>query len=59
MPKVFTIRQLRDVHEAILDRPLDKDTFRRHMEPHLKPTGRMSTGSIGKPARLFTARRRG
>lgn len=59
MPKTFTIRQLRDVHEAILDRALDKDTFRRHMEPLLAATGRMSTGSIGKPARLFTARRRG
>ena len=59
MPKVFTIRQLRDVHEAILDRPLDKDTFRRHMEPSLTATGLMSSGTIGKPARLFAARRRG
>lgn len=55
MPGAFTIRQLRQVHEAILGRRLDKDTFRRHMEPHLAPTGRMSTGTIGKPARLFSA----
>ena len=54
MPRMFTIRQLRGVHEAILDRPLDKDTFRRHVEPFLTATGRLSTGTIGKPARLFT-----
>lgn len=55
MPTTFTIRQLREVHEAILGRRLDKDTFRRHMEPHLSNTGRMSAGTIGKPARLFSA----
>lgn len=49
----FTIRELREVHEAILGRPLPKDTFRRHVEPHLRPTGRMSSGDVGKPAQLY------
>lgn len=53
MTGTFTIRELREVHEAILGRPLSKDTFRRHVEPHLRPTGQMSSGDVGKPAQLY------
>lgn len=51
----FTIRELRSVHEAIAGRSLhrERDTFRRTMEPHLVPTGRVTTGIRGRPARLF------
>lgn len=49
----FTLRELRLVHEAIAGRPLQRDTFRRTMEPHLVPTGRMTTGARGRPAELF------
>lgn len=51
----FTLYQLRKLHEAVLgggETPA-KDTFRRRMEGLVEATGRMSSGSVGKPARLF------
>ena len=53
----FTILQLRLAHERIMGRPLQRDWFRRTMEPQLEPTGLMATGTRGRPAELF--RRRG
>jgi 8-oxo-dGTP diphosphatase len=49
----FTVRELRLVHEAIAGRPLQRDTFRRTMEPDLVATGAMTTGTRGRPAELF------
>lgn len=54
----FTLYQLRKLHEAVLggsETPA-KDTFRRRMEGQVVDTGRMSSGSVGKPARLFRRR---
>ena len=31
LPELFTLRRLQDVHETILGRPLNKDSFRRKM----------------------------
>ena len=53
LPAEFTVLQLREIHEAILGRKLDKDLFRRKMNRHLKSTGELSSGSVGKPAELF------
>ncbi len=54
----FTLYQLRKLHEAVLERRETpaKDTFRRRMEGLVVETGRMSSGSVGKPARLFRRR---
>ena len=58
----FTFRELRDVHEAIagttlqheaIAGTLQKDTFRRAMDPHLQGTGTMSTGTVGRPSQRF------
>lgn len=49
----FTLLELQRVHEAVLGRPLPKDTFRRRMQEHLIDTGTLSRGSVGKPARVF------
>jgi ADP-ribose pyrophosphatase YjhB (NUDIX family) len=49
----FTIRELRDVHEAIAGETLQKDTFRRAMEPHLEGTGTLSSGTVGRPSQRF------
>jgi 8-oxo-dGTP diphosphatase len=51
----FTLYHLRKLHQAVLGPTEDllKDTFRRKMEPLLKETGRMLTGSVGKPAMLY------
>ena len=53
LPEPFTLLQLRQVHEAVGGRPLQKDTFRRRMEPHLIATDDRTTGTTGRPAQLF------
>ena len=58
LPEPFTLRRLQQLHEAVLGERVAKDSFRRRMEPLLEPVGGLSTGSVGKPARLF-ARREG
>ena len=59
----FTFRELRDVHEAIAGTTLkheatagslQKDTFRRAMEPYLRGTGTMSSGTVGRPSQRFS-----
>ncbi len=53
LPWPVTLRELRLVHESIAGRPLQKDTFRRAMLSQLRPAGRLSKGTRGKPAELF------
>ncbi|MCV7281692.1 NUDIX hydrolase [Mycolicibacterium flavescens] len=52
----FTLRELRIAHEAIAGHPLQRDTFRRAMEPHLVATGAISARGRGRPAELFRRR---
>lgn len=49
----FTLRELRIAHEAVAGHALQRDTFRRAMEPHLVATGTTTTGTRGRPAELF------
>lgn len=49
----FTLRQLRLAHEAVVGVGLQRDAFRRTMEPHLVATGRTVTRLRGRPAELF------
>jgi 8-oxo-dGTP diphosphatase len=49
----FTILELRQLHEAVVGRTFQRDTFRRLMEPQLAGTGRMTSGTRGRPAELF------
>lgn len=49
----FTLKELRELHEAVLGESLQRDTFRRSMEPQLTATGEMSDGTKGRPAALF------
>ena len=56
--EVFTLRQLRQVHEAVAGEPIGPDrldTFRRRMRERLKPApgGPVSSDGPGRPARLF------
>jgi 8-oxo-dGTP diphosphatase len=53
----FTLRDLRRAHEAVAGEPLQRDRFRRAMEPALTPTGEVATGVRGRPAELFRRRR--
>lgn len=49
----FTIRRLRLLHEAVAGEPLQKDTFRRTMLPHLEPVDEYEEGTVGRPAQLY------
>ena len=55
LPELFTLRQLQDVHEAILGTTLNKPAFRRRMLDRgwLDPTGRFETGTSYRPAELY------
>lgn len=50
----FTLTELQELHFAITGKEIQRDTFRRHMEPQLAATGEMTDGRRGRPSRLFT-----
>lgn len=58
LPERFTLRQLQTVHETILQKKLNKDSFRRKMLASglLQPTGELER-SLGRPAELYRFRR--
>ena len=49
----FTLRDLRAVHEAVAGHPMQRDTFRRSVEPFLVATGETVVRGPGRPAELF------
>lgn len=49
----FTILQLRRLHEAVAGEPIQKDTFRRTMLPHLEKLDEFEEGARGRPAHLY------
>jgi ADP-ribose pyrophosphatase YjhB (NUDIX family) len=53
--ETFTLAQLREVHEAVLGKPLDPANFRRAMEASkaLVDTGERLTGTRHRPPRLY------
>ncbi|WP_197379965.1 NUDIX hydrolase [Mycolicibacterium mengxianglii] len=52
----FTMRQLRAAHEAVAGYELQRDWFRRTMEPQLIATGTTVAAGRGRPAELFRRR---
>lgn len=55
LPARFTLRELQEVHEAILGRSLTKPAFRRRMldQGWIEATGEFETGSAYRPAELY------
>lgn len=53
--ETFTLAELRQVHEIVLQRPLDPANFRRQMEASrtVVPTGEHVTGGRHRPPRLY------
>lgn len=49
----FTLTQLRQVHEAVLQRPIDPANFRRQVEHTLVPTDAVVSGGRHRPPRLY------
>ncbi len=60
LPARFTLRQLQVVHEVVLGRPLNKDSFRRRMlaSGQLEATGERQTDVDHRPAELYRFARR-
>jgi 8-oxo-dGTP diphosphatase len=58
LPQRFTLRQLQEVHEAILGRRLNKDSFRRRVLALglVDPTGERERGVEHRPAELYRFR---
>lgn len=54
--EAFTLRDLRLAHEAVAGVTLQRDTFRRAMEPRLIATGDRIAVGRGRPAELFRRR---
>ncbi len=55
LPKHFTLRELQDIHEAILGLRFNKPAFRRRMldKGILEPTGLHEQGATYRPAELY------
>ena len=55
LPQRFTLRQLQDIHEAVLGRSVNKDSFRRRMLAggQLKATGTRQGDVAYRPAELY------
>lgn len=60
LPSRFTLRQLQDIHEAILGKRLNKDSFRRTVLASglVAATGRRETDVGHRPAELYQFKRR-
>jgi 8-oxo-dGTP diphosphatase len=56
LPDRFTLLQLRTLYEVVFDRPLRKDTFRRHVIDSLTGTGDTTSAAGGRPAELYERR---
>lgn len=55
LPELFTLRELQQVHEAILGHSLNKPAFRRRLldSGRLRATGRREAGTGFRPAELY------
>jgi 8-oxo-dGTP diphosphatase len=58
LPRAFSLSELQQVYEAVLDRQLDKRNFRRriHAEGFLEATGASRRDGSHRPARLYRFR---
>lgn len=57
LPERFTLRDLQEVHETVLGRRLNRDSFRRRMlaAGQLRPTGEHEQDVPYRPAEFYTA----
>ncbi len=55
LPRQFTLRQLQEIHETILGRTLNKDSFRRRLLASglIAPTGKLEQDVGHRPAELY------
>ena len=53
LPESFTLTQLQQVYESILDTPLLMANFRRKISPYVQETGEIEAGAGHRPSKLF------
>jgi 8-oxo-dGTP diphosphatase len=60
LPKSFTLTELQQVYEIILDKTLDKRNFRKRINALelIKPTGKKRVGMAHRPAELYQFKHR-
>lgn len=58
LPESFTLTELQQVYEAILDKPLLMANFRRKIMPYVEETGENDTGAGHRPSKLYRAKKR-
>ena len=60
LPRRFTLRQLQTIHETILGKTLNKDSFRRRMIASglIAPTGEREADVGHRPAELYRFKRK-
>ncbi len=54
LPETFTLTDLQQVYEAILDKKLIMANFRRKIAPYVTETGGIEGGAGHRPSKLFT-----
>ena len=56
LPRKFTLSQLQELHEIVLDQKFDKRNFRKHVisKGEIKETNEKQIGVSHKPARLYS-----
>lgn len=55
VPESFTLTELQQVYEAVLDKPLLMANFRRKIMPYVEETGVIETGAGHRPSKLYRA----
>lgn len=57
LPEKFTLTDLQQVYEAILDKKLLMANFRRKIAPYVEETGSIEGGAGHRPSKLFTKKK--
>lgn len=55
LPEFFTLTELQQVYETILDKQLLMANFRRKIAPYVEDSGKIETGAGHRPSKLFKA----
>ena len=58
MPERFTLTELQQVYEVILERPLLKAAFRRKLTPYVQETDQFADKAGHRPSRLYQRNRK-
>ncbi len=53
LPELFTLTELQQIYETILDKELLMANFRRKISPYVEESGQISTGAGHRPSKYF------